>query len=328
MKAKCLLIGILLVGIAAPAFPGTGWRSLVFQDFQSIAPPALPSGWVTLNLNLDQGLWETKDFGGVKWGRNCARYTGDPANPANDWIMTSAVTLTAGIPCIIKFMARTTSPGNPFTLEVWAGTAQNPAAMTFPVLSHPIVFQAYAADSGNITVPVTGSYYIGFRAAGPAGSRRLYLDDIEVNVPETGLTLVLGMLKSLDLVPLVYGPAESMRVVVRLQNTGGVSQLVNNRLAVGEPPGDVDLSFSVTGPAGAVPCKIMYDKLLEIKGSDFTTLPPDSLTGCKLDLAKWYSFATPGVYTIQVLYRNRSQAGGAGSWLGELVSDPVAITVQ
>jgi hypothetical protein len=329
MKAKCLLIGILLVGIAAPAFSGTGWRSLVFQDFQSIAPPALPSGWVALNLNLDQGQWETQDHGGITWGRNCARYTGDPANPANDWIMTSAVALTAGTPCTIKFMTRTTLPGNPFTLEVWAGTAQNPGGMTILALSHQIVSQTYVQDTGNFVVPGTGTYYIGFRVTGPAGSRRLYLDDVEVNVPEADLTLALGMSKSLNQVPLVYSVGDTIEAVVRLKNTGGASALVNKRFAVGTYPSDVELDFYVTGPDGLrLPCINMYAKMVDIKGSDFATLLPDSLAGKVVNIRGWYGFYTPGAYSIQAHYRNRSSAGGIGGWMGELVSDPVAITIQ
>jgi hypothetical protein len=327
MRAKCLLVGILLLGIAVPALAGTGWRSLVFEDFESKIPPALPTGWVTLNPNSDQGAWETWDHGGVEWGRNCARYTGDPANYPDDWIMTPGVALTAGTVCTVKFMTRATWIGNPFTLEVRAGIAQNPGDMTILALSQPILFEAYAADSGSFVVPATGTYYIGFHVTGAPGIRRLYLDDVEVDVPETGLILALGMSKSLEQVPLVYSVGDTIEAVVMLANTGAAPVLVNKRFAVGTYPGEVELDFYVTGPDGLrVPCINMFAKMADLKTSDFTALQPDSLTGKVLDIRGWYGFYTPGAYSIQVHYRNRWRT--TGGWMGELVSDPLAITIQ
>ena len=39
-------------------------------------------------------------------------------------------------------------------------------------------------------------------------------------------------------------------------------------------------------------------------------------------------FALPGEYVIEVHYRNYSDPGGLGAWQGELVADPVTITIE
>ena len=113
LRTKSFIMAILVLGLALPSFAGYGYRSVLFENFESISPPNLPSGWATVNANGDQGIWETRRYNGVKWGRNCIRYVRDPLTPANDWVFTSGVDLLVGEDYTLEFMYRASSASHP-----------------------------------------------------------------------------------------------------------------------------------------------------------------------------------------------------------------------
>jgi hypothetical protein len=329
MSTRTTWVVLLALFLATPSLAYLGEESLLYETFQSISPPALPVGWSMLNVGGDAGRWMTRPIGGVPWGVQCLRYRSDALMPADDWVFTSAVTLTAGIPCGIRYMVRSGVLGPPQILEILAGTAPAPGAMIIPVKPlAPVVPTTYAADSVSFVPPVSGVYYVGFHVSGPPGGARLNLDDIRVTRPETGLRLALGLSKEIDKVPLVFSPNDTIETFAYIENTGPGTAVVNRRFAVGRFPSDAELDFVVTGPAGRVPILNLFEKLGEVEVSQFTSLVSQDVAGKVLNLWSWYSFDLPGVYVIEARYHNDADPGGLGAWRGTLVSDPVTITIQ
>lgn len=323
------MVGLLLILLASPCFAYHGERSLLFENFESVAPPTLPAGWVVLNPAGDVGAWEVRKFGGVPWGVQCIRYRGDPANPADDWFFTPAVNLSAGVPCSVSCMVRTSVTTTLMNLEVYAGTAATPASMVHVVKPiHVVDWTSYAEETGAFVPPAAGAYYIGWRVVGPPGTGRLDVDDVDVTVPETNLRLSLGMTRELDLVPLVFSSDDTMEACAYVENVGAASPMLNTRFSVGRWPSATELDFNITGPAGRLPIINMFAKMGDLKSSHFTPLAPGQIAGKTLNLWGWYQFDLPGVYTIEVHYRNYSDPGGLGAWKGELVADPVTITIE
>ncbi|MFH1221411.1 MAG: hypothetical protein V1694_13290 [Candidatus Eisenbacteria bacterium] len=329
MKARLLLAGFLVVLFVLPAFAFYGEKSLLFENFESISPPALPAGWATLNPDGDTGQWQTRSYGGVKWGKQCIRYFSDPVTPAEDWFFTSGVSLTAGGPCNFKFMSETSWATRPLFLEVWAGTSQVPGSMTtIVVLGHWVSWDSFTEEIGSFAPPIAGIYFIGFHVTGPSASGRVQIDDVNVTIPETDLRLAIGMTKEIELVPLVYSSSDSIQSCIYIENIGTSGTVINKRFSVGKWPSDVELDVRVTGPTGLLPCINMFAKMGDLKASHFAALDPDSTAGKVLNLWSWYRFDTPGAYTIEAHYRNYADPGALGAWKGELVSDPVLITIQ
>ena len=324
------MVGLLLVLLASPCFAYHGERSLLFENFESISPPTLPAGWVVLNPAGDAGKWEVRKFGGVPWGVQCVRFRSDPVNPADDWFFTSAVNLSAGEPCNVSYMVRSSATAPPMNLEVYAGMAPTPASMVHVVKPpHVIDWTSYAEETGIFVPPAAGAYFIGWRVAGPPVTGRLDVDDVDVSVPETSLRLSLGMTRELDLVPLVFSPNDTMEACAYIENVGATSTVLNTRFSVGRWPSATELDFYINGPTGRLPIINMFAKMGNLKSSHFTTLAPGQIAGKTLNLWGWYQFDTPGVYTIEVHYRNySSDPGGLGAWKGELVADPIMITIE
>ena len=329
MRTRLCLFGLLLVLVASPCLAFHGERSLLFEDFEAVSPPAPPAGWVVVNPAGDAGTWEARPYGGVAWGVRCIRYRCDAVQPADDWVFTTALTLSAGVQYDLSYMVRGGLTA-PFTnLEVFVGTAPTPGAMTTVLRPlHPVDWSSYVEEAGSFVPPVGGTYYIGWHAVGPAAAARLFLDEVDVTTPETGLRLSLGVTKELDLAPLVFSPSDTVDVCVYVENLGAASQLVNTRFTVGRYPSNTELDFYITGPTGRLPIINMFQKLGELTDAHFSSLGPGQITGRPVNLWSWYEFDTPGVYTIEAHYRNYSDPGGLGAWKGELVADPVTITIE
>jgi hypothetical protein len=329
MTTRWIIVGLLLVLVASPGLAYQGDRSLLYETFESAVPPTLPVGWTVLNPNGDAGTWGVRRYGGVPWGVQCIRYRSDVVNPADDWIFTPAVNLASTAPCSVRYMVRGSATVPPLTLGVYAGTAPTPASMVLMVQpGHVVDGESYAQETGVFVPPTAGAYYIGWRVAGPPGTGRLDVDDVDVSVPETGLRLSLGMTRELDLVPLAFSPNDTMEACAFIENVGTASSVLNTRFSVGRWPSATELDFYVTGPTGRLPIINLFAKMGNLRTSHFTTLAPGQIAGKTLNLWGWYQFDTPGVYTIEVHYRNYSDPGGLGAWKGELVADPITLTIE
>ena len=198
MKVKVPSIVLLVSVFVLPSFAGYGLRSLLFEDFESAVPPALPSGWVAINVNGDLGVWGTRAYGGVRWHHPCVRYINDLYTSADDWLFTSGVGLVTGTQYTLEFMYRRSSSGHLEALSVFAGQAQDPTSMPVAIWSDLAIMNTdYLKAAADFTVPVTGTYYIGFHAESSPGVGRLYVDEIDILMPEDRLEVDMGLTQEL-----------------------------------------------------------------------------------------------------------------------------------
>ena len=330
MRLKVAVGALMALLLAIPSLAGIGFEYLLFETFESISPPALPSGWATDNPDGDAGEWQTRAYGGVTWGRQCIRYKGDPATPANDWFFTAGVPLTGGQTYEVVFMTRVSSALQPYNISVWTGTAQNPAGMTLLVTDVPVSWTDYEEAGADFVAPVTATYYFGFYCTAPPNIFRLFVDDLKIVEPELELEIGMAMVQSLYEDPPVFTAGDdTVEAFVYLKNNGAAAAVMNARLAVGKWPADTELQFMVMGPDGLErPIINMFSKSRPAGAGDFKTIQPDSTAGKVVNLWNWYEFDMLGDYTIWAVYRNYSDPGGLGAWMGQLESDPVVITVE
>ncbi len=331
MRIRLLLACLLVAVLAVPAFSQMGCKTVLREDFESISPPDLPPDWAVVNANGDLGEWGTRGYGGVKWGKQCIRFTSDPVNPGDDWFFTEGVYLDVTQYYEIFWMLRT-SDSLYHDLRVYLCTAQHPDSAFQLVALNVGNCPEYEGDrtmGHNVSPPQSGTHYIGFHAASPPNSGRLYIDDIELWIYETDLQLLLGATKEIEGYPPTYGPNDTIEVFTGLKNYGTDTPVVNKRLSVGRWPSDVELEFVVVGPDGLQrPCLNMYAKKGLLNDSHFQYLPPDSTVGKNVNLWTWYNFDMLGPYSIWAVYRNFSDPGGLGAWIGEIRSNPITVTIE
>jgi hypothetical protein len=333
MRAQSFFAALLVLILTVPSLAGTGLRNVLFEDFQGITPPALPSGWVALNANGDLGTWETRVYGGVNWGRYCIRYAPDPfaPAPADDWFFTHGVTLSSGDTYTLEFQYKGSSAAHVEAMSVYAGTTQDPLSMSVGIWSDPAIMNDdYLKSSSTFTVPVSGTYYLGFHAHSGPGQRRLFVDDINLLMPETGLELRLSMTQSLwnAGVP-TYTAGDTVECFITIENIGAASQVVYKELSLGEGETDTQMGFDIIGPdAQPVPFICKIEKGGPPTAIHYTTVDPDSMIGKVYDLWHCYGFEMLGSYTIEAHYKNYADPDGIGAWKGELMSDPVVITLE
>jgi hypothetical protein len=333
MKTCVRILVIAVLCSAMPLLAGMGLRSLLFEDFEGIVPPALPPGWLATNANGDQGIWETKSYGGVNWGRSCIRYVADPVSPgpADDWFFTSGVTLSAGVSHTLEFQYRCSSASHPEALGVYLGLAQDPGSMTGPIWSDGgIVNEDYQQASVGFSVGASGTYYIGFHAESLPGMMRLYVDDVSLLEPEYDLDLKMGMTKSLYEAGIpTYSAGDTIECFASIRNVGSGGTILYKELSLGEGVTDTQLGFDITGPDGlTVPFICKIEKKGPPGARHFVSVPVDSLIGKSLDLWGCYGFDLLGMYTIVAHFQNYSDPDSIGAWKGELLSDPVDIILE
>ncbi|MBC7129210.1 MAG: choice-of-anchor J domain-containing protein [Thermoplasmatales archaeon] len=173
---------------------------LLSEDFEGLTPPNFRTGWVVENTNGDTKYWETYNSSTYAHsGYISARYPYHTSNPANDWLFTPGLTLTAGTQYNLSFWYRAYSSSYAESMDVWVGTSQSSTGMTTKLWDNPsITNTVYAQASIIFTVPSDGTYYIGFHCYSGANMYYLYIDDIMVNLAPQ-YALIFGEDKTVDL---------------------------------------------------------------------------------------------------------------------------------
>lgn len=143
-------------------------------------------GATVIDANNDGVSWNTTAVL-PRTGTTCLAYTynTDTTTAANDWVMSSCITLEAGKNYKASFWYRSSDPTpryQPEKLLLALGDAPTVAAMTVTLVNLPNINNstAYQQADAVFTVPATGSYYLGFKAYSDENKFRLYVDDIEV----------------------------------------------------------------------------------------------------------------------------------------------------
>ncbi|MFQ5942328.1 MAG: hypothetical protein ACE5JF_02120 [Anaerolineales bacterium] len=128
-----------------------------------------------------------------------------------------------------------------------------------------------------------------------------------------------------------YLPDEPIAALLTLTNVGKNEVLVNGRLIPNEQTAPERLRyivFSIRGPAG----KPLIPKILiNVRApgdTDFVLLAPGDSIEKEILLDEIYSFAQPGVYSVQAIYLNVSNPSESEAWKGQLSSNLATIRLE
>ena len=151
----------------------------VTENFDAVPVNTLPCGWTVLNANADTAQWRVLNLANLTASApNGFRI--DSSTPKDDWFVSPAVQLFAGVTYDLAFETR--SGGAPEALEVRVGTDATAAtllageqifvdtALTVSSFPNPVAAQ--------FTPTTSGSYYFGWHAFTGRDASRIYVDDI------------------------------------------------------------------------------------------------------------------------------------------------------
>ena len=150
-------------------------------SFSRLAPETLPYtlviddedalfGWTIVDANNDGTTWAYAEDYGASY-----RYNADTS--ANDWLISSCITIPAGA---YKLSFRhAASSSYPERLKVFYGNAPTVEAMTNMIEDYPSV-NSNAVAKKNFVVAEDGVYYLGFYCYSAADMLRLSIDSIHI----------------------------------------------------------------------------------------------------------------------------------------------------
>lgn len=151
---------------------------------------AIPTGWVSLNGGLGNLWYVPQTLGTARTGAGAAEYRWNTANAANAYLITKAVTLTAGTTYTVSSWYRGTSTIFPENLKITVGTAQTVAGQTTILQSIPGITSAtYLQQTTTYTPTVSGTYYFAWNCYSAADEFYLDVDDILITSPAAPATL-------------------------------------------------------------------------------------------------------------------------------------------
>lgn len=161
----------------------------------SKAPAKFADGDTYFNDFSDQGASMTiidVDGNGKKWAYHSSgamRVVYDSNVDMDDWMITQGIQLQAGKFYEISFSAWAQSSSYAEQLEVKLGKAASVDAMTISVLPQTGIKNEEARTySKLISVPETGTYYIGVHAMSPKDTYAVYCDNLRVGPAITSST--------------------------------------------------------------------------------------------------------------------------------------------
>ena len=145
---------------------------------------SLPTCWSQENANGD----------GYSWSYGSSYYVSSPyaaylytsTTPANDWLFSGPLQLTADSTYRIEYWRRASSATYAQTLKLAVGTNRHSTAMTTTLLA-PYTFNnvgtgaaAFVQDVAQYTAPATGSYYFGLQNLTSVSGGSVYADDFRI----------------------------------------------------------------------------------------------------------------------------------------------------
>lgn len=150
------------------------------QNFEITTAPALPV-CVSAYAGNNGNNWVTAANPGNGFTTTALSYSNN-ANAANAWFFTQGITLTAGSYYKVKYKYGNNSATTTEKLRSVLATSPDAASTVSTIFEHTAITGGTAAEysSGIVTVPTTGTYYIGFNAYSDAAQGSLYVDDIEL----------------------------------------------------------------------------------------------------------------------------------------------------
>lgn len=176
MSILAMLISYGDFAKAAPQVKSDTQPPLYEQKFETSEST---EGFVILDANADNRKWT--------WYKSAKamRIMYNPQKDMDDWLITPAITLEGGRKYRISVAARNNSSSNHEEFEVWLGTAATAEAMTLPVIQRTqlpanITWNSYEQY---VTIPSSGTYYLGVHGVSPKNKDKLYITNIVVSAP-------------------------------------------------------------------------------------------------------------------------------------------------
>jgi trimeric autotransporter adhesin len=250
----CLGTTINLTGTVNGNLPPT---SVLSEGFESGL--TVPTGWAVLQGGTGN-LWTVTNTpsGSVRTGTNCAQYFYSTPSAANTYLITSGVSLTAGVPYTVSSWYRT-SASFPEKLKVTVGTAQTIAAQTTTIQDlGTIQTGTYTLQTAVYTPTASGNYYFGWNAYSIADQFYINLDDISITSPTTPPTYAwtstpAGFTSSL-LSPTGINPTQTTTYTLTANNPNGCSSSANTTVTINTPivSGLVTEPTTCVSPNGAI----------------------------------------------------------------------------
>jgi hypothetical protein len=157
------------------------------------------SGWMIEDTNNDLVSWDLSDVL-PHTGLYCARMSGVVAS---DWIYTTCLDLSDTIQYEMTYFYKNGSTVSDQNFKISIGMAQDSASMTQDILPINLVTNlSYLPGMDQFTVPVAGTYYIGFYVGtGTQSNVSFRLDDINLYDASGVNILKHSSKKSLQLFP-------------------------------------------------------------------------------------------------------------------------------
>lgn len=171
---------------------------IFFEDFESYTHLFPPSGgWLVINNNLlaqwqyshwnifSDYDWENTFVGwypGIGSQSAGILYTSPGEGNHNDWLISPAISLSAGVTYQISFYMEMYGAEKLEKLALYIGSSQSVAAMgTTPLWSYETTNLALNKFTLIFTPITTGSYYLGFHAYSEEDGYYISLDNIQVS---------------------------------------------------------------------------------------------------------------------------------------------------
>lgn len=137
-------------------------------------------GFEVIDANSDGTTWEHASTNGGE-----AKVKFNVQHATDDWLVSPAIELKAGVSYGISVDARGYSDVYYERFEVKAGAAAAVDAMTYTVIA-PVLFNEgdYITYTGVFVAPADGVYYFGIHGISPADNYSLFVDNFKITAPQ------------------------------------------------------------------------------------------------------------------------------------------------
>jgi hypothetical protein len=153
------------------------------ESFDSVTPPALPTGWTTEVVSGN--AWNTySDVTYACSGTKFLRYPYHSTQAADSWVFTTAYALAAGTSNTLSFKWRVAGSSYPEAFSVWVGNSPSAAAMSQQIWSGTnLTATTCQSVSQSFSVGSTGNWYVGIHATSAADNFWIVVDDLGLSIP-------------------------------------------------------------------------------------------------------------------------------------------------